>query len=267
MDSIDFGALFRAILILGIGFAVARFGSVALGRALASKVRRQSALIAERVAFYAVVAVTIASALRVFGVDLSVLLGAAGVLTVALGFAAQTSASNLISGVMLMAEQPFVVGDVISVGDRTGEVVSIDVLSVKIRTFENLLVRVPNETLLKSQITNLTHYPIRRADFEMLLGHDADLAKVRAILERAAAEDLRVLDEPKAQFFFDGYSPDGPRVRFCVWIAKGQFVEARSEVSLRLRAALQREGATLARPYRQVELIAQDLRGAPHQGQ
>ena len=82
---------------------------------------------------------------------------AAGLLTVALGFAAQTSASNLISGLFLLGERPFVVGDVIRLASGiTGEVVGIDLLSVKIRTFDNLLVRVPNETLLKSELTNLT---------------------------------------------------------------------------------------------------------------
>jgi small-conductance mechanosensitive channel len=59
-----------------------------------------------------VLALVVVSALHQLGVDLSILLGAAGILTVAIGFASQTSASNIISGLFLVAERPFVVGTI-----------------------------------------------------------------------------------------------------------------------------------------------------------
>lgn len=55
----------------------------------------------------------------------------------------------------LLVERPFSVGDVIRVGSTSGEVLSIDLLSLKIRTFENLYVRIPNETIIKSEVTTL----------------------------------------------------------------------------------------------------------------
>ena len=69
----------------------------------------------------------------------------------------------MISGLFLLAEGSLAVGDVIRIGTTTGHVVAIDLLSVKIRTVENLIVRVPNESLVKGEITNLTRFAIRRA--------------------------------------------------------------------------------------------------------
>ena len=122
------------------------------------------------------------SALRELGFDLSVVLGAAGILSVAIGFASQTSTSNLISGLFLMLERPFSIGDVIKVDSTTGEVISIDLLSVKIRTFDNLFVRSPNESMIKTQVTTLTKFPIRRADLQVGIAFKEDIERVKEIL-------------------------------------------------------------------------------------
>jgi small-conductance mechanosensitive channel len=87
-------------------------------------------MLAKRLSFYVIVSLVVVSVLGQLGFNLSVLLGAAGILTVAIGFAAQTTASNLINGLFLMAEKPFVVGDWIKVDDVYGVVLSIDLLAV-----------------------------------------------------------------------------------------------------------------------------------------
>ena len=87
-------------------------------------------ILLKRAIFYGIMILMSMSALRELGFDLSVILGAAGILSVAIGFASQTSASNLISGLFLMMERPFSIGDVIRVEQTTGEVISIDLLSV-----------------------------------------------------------------------------------------------------------------------------------------
>ena len=76
-------------------------------------------------------------------------------------FASQTSVSNIISGIFLISEQPFQVGDLIKVGETKGVVLSIDLLSIKLRTFDNQLVRIPNENLIKNELSNITRFPIR----------------------------------------------------------------------------------------------------------
>ncbi len=168
-------AVLRAAFVFVVGIGLAIF--------LPRRVRHlnlhpQQRLILRSFIRYGLIVVTVIWTLSLLGIDLSVLFGAAGILTVALGFASQASASNLISGLFLMFESHFVVGDIITVGDITGEVTSIDPLSVKVRTFQNLSVRIPNETMLKANVTNLSGYPIRRYDLKLMVGHSEDIAKV-----------------------------------------------------------------------------------------
>ncbi|MEK7355308.1 MAG: mechanosensitive ion channel domain-containing protein, partial [Bdellovibrionota bacterium] len=146
--------LVSATLIIIVGLFLSRRTSKPIARL--SQLDAQQRIIFEKIARYGILTLAAAAALSQLGFDLKVVLGAAGVLTVAIGFAAQTSASNLISGIFLMIERPFVNGDVVQVGDTTGEVITIDLLSTKLRTLNNVMVRIPNETMVKSNIVNFT---------------------------------------------------------------------------------------------------------------
>ncbi len=234
-----------AALVVAIGLLLARFGGAATGRVVARRGTAQQALIARRTVFYGTLGLAVAGALRQLGVDLSVLLGAAGVLTVALGLAAQTSASNLISGLFLIAERPFVVGDVIHVANTTGEVVTIDLLSVKLRTLDNLSVRIPNETLLKAEITNYTRYPIRRVDVRATVGFGQDLARVRRLMEGVAAAQPLCFDEPRPTFSVRGFTEVGIELQLSVWVQRDNVLAVTNSVQEGVQEAFLREGVEL----------------------
>ena len=116
--------------------------------------------------------------LHEFGFNVTALLGAAGVLGVAIGFASQTSVSNIISGFFLLMERPFSVGDTIKSGDVTGIVEGVDLLSVRVRTLDNRMVRLPNEMVLKHALTNLTYYPVKRIDCVVSVTYTEDALSV-----------------------------------------------------------------------------------------
>ncbi|HBQ61673.1 MAG TPA: mechanosensitive ion channel family protein, partial [Balneolaceae bacterium] len=119
-------------------------------------------MLAGKLVFYTGIVILIIMVMGQLGFSPAPLLGAAGILGVALGFASQTSVSNIISGLFLIAEQPFKVDDIIMINTTTGTVLSIDMLSVKLRTFDNRYVRIPNEMIIKQEVTNITKFPIRR---------------------------------------------------------------------------------------------------------
>mgnify|MGYP000261059127 CR=1 FL=1 len=119
-------ASFFALVFWIVGLVVARLVVGGLARAAAQHVDAQRVTMARRIAFYALAILVTLAALDRGGIDMSVFFGAAGILTVAFGFAAQTSMSNLISGIFLIGERAFVVGDWITVGTTTGEVLSIE---------------------------------------------------------------------------------------------------------------------------------------------
>jgi small-conductance mechanosensitive channel len=235
-----------------LGVLVAAMLARALGKMMQRAGAEQRELLVKRLVFYLVLGLFVISALSDFGLDLKVLLGAAGILTVAIGFAAQTSASNLISGLFLLGEKPFSIGDIINVGETTGIVMSVDLLSAKLRTFQNLYVRIPNETLIKSEITNISRYPIRRVDIELGVAYKEDLDQVRAILMDVADKNTSVLEEPAPVFIFDGFGDSALTFRFCVWITMDNWFPVRTEIQLEIKKAFDANGIEIPFPHRTI---------------
>ncbi len=248
--------IWRAIAMLVLGLLLSKAVSSAMGR-LGARHSPHHAMVARRLSTYLVVTLTFAAALHEIGFDLSVFWGAAGVLTVAFAFASQTSASNVISGLFLLGERPFVVGDVITVGTTTGEVISIDLMAVRLRTFDNLLVRVPNETLLKMEITNVTHFPIRRVDLEMRLPYQTDLDDARELLLSVADQHPLVLDEPRPFLLFMGFGEFALNVKFSLWATREHVIDVRNTVPELIKDAFEAAGIDVPYP-RSVVTYRQD---------
>lgn len=244
----------RALVLLCIGLLIARTVARAAGLLSARAFDLTTQLLVRRVVLYTLSGVVVATALQELGFDLGVLLGAAGILTVALGFAAQTSASNLISGLFLMVDRSFALGDVISVDDVTGEVVAIDLLSVKLRTFDNLMVRVPNESMIKARFTNLTRYPIRRIDLPLTLPYDANLEALGPRLLQVVIDDEESLEEPSPELRITGLTENGVNLQLVVWCRTDRFLEIRTRLFSKIKALLDAEGLRLAGARHTLEL-------------
>ena len=241
-----------AVIAIGAAYLTARL----IGRLLRGRFGDGAGLLAQRLVWYPLLGVVLLQTLSRLGFDTGVLLGAAGVLTVAAGFAAQTSAANVISGLFLLGERPFAIGDVVQFEGVFGTVVSMDLLSVKVCTFDNLLIRVPNEVLLKSRITNLSHYPVRRIDIPVRLSYGEDLQRVQAVLDGIAQDHHLCLDEPQPLFLFSGFGPSGQEVKYCVWVATENYIQLRNEFQIAIKAAFDREGI-------EIPVDHQALQGSP----
>ena len=240
----------RAVVVMVVGILLARLVSRGLFRFTEGPMGLDTATILRRFSFYLLVMLTLMTALREVGFSLSVLVGAAGILSVAIGFASQTSASNLISGVFLVAEKSFRLGDVIRVGDITGEVLSIDLLSVKLRQFDNVFVRVPNETLIKSNISNLSRFPIRRLDLQIGVAYKEDISRVRDVLMSVADGYPLCLDQPIPLVIFQGFGDSSLNLQFSIWAARENYLSLRNEMPEAIKRAFDEEGIEIPFPQR-----------------
>ena len=247
-------ALIQATLLFIIGFIIARLLSSAIANLVKHKMTAHGQLFLKRTIFYGILILVSISALDNIGIDLSILVGAAGIFTVALGFASQTSASNLISGLFLMIERPFSITDVIRVNDITGEVISIDLLSVKLRTFDNLFVRIPNESMIKSAVTTLTKYPIRRADLKIGIAYKEDIEQVRSILMAIATKNLICLEEPAPIFILTGFGSSSVDIQFSVWSRRENFLAMKNEMYMEIKKTFDQQGIEI--PFPHVSLYA-----------
>ena len=242
--------LARALVLLAAGLLAANLLGRATRRLVAERLPEQQTQLARRLVYYLTLGLFLVAGLHQLGFQLSVLLGAAGVLSVAVGFASQTSASNLVSGLFLIFEQPFQIGDVIQVSGTTGEVLSIDLLSVKLRTFDNIFVRLPNESLIKSEVRTLTRFPIRRADLQVGVDYSSDLALVRETLLEVADRNPLCLDEPPPLIIFQGFGDSSLNFQFSVWAARENFLPLKNRIQEEIKAAFDERGIEIPFPHR-----------------
>lgn len=245
-------AIMSAVLIMFIGVFLSRRVDSAVSRL--KQLDPNQRLLFTKIARYGVLTIAVGTALGQIGFDLKVLLGAAGVLTVAIGFAAQTSASNLISGIFLMVEKPFLVGDIIDVAGVKGEVMAIDLVSCKIRLFSNLMVRIPNETMVKSNITNLSYFPIRRFDIAVGVGYKSDLRQVRDLMIAAATAHPLCLTEPEPIFTFSSFGDSAMNVLFQVWTLKDNVTVVQTDLYIQIKERLDKAGIEIPFPIRTLQI-------------
>ncbi|APU47884.1 mechanosensitive ion channel family protein [Acinetobacter junii] len=229
-----------ALILCLIGFVIARLVSNTFIRTIGSRFNAHQRLLWRRGIFYFIFLLFIMTSLREAGFKLSVFLGAAGILTVALGFASQTSATNLISGLFLIGEGSFEVGDTIQItlirGQTIeGEVISIDLLSVKLLTLDNVYIRLPNEQLIRTPVMNLSKYPIRRIPITLAINFHEDIIKVRQVLLDVASKYPLVMDDPKPTVTVTAFRESSIELLFAVWCRQENALKVRDEMQERVR--------------------------------
>ncbi|MCR5218533.1 mechanosensitive ion channel family protein [Treponema sp.] len=167
--------------------------------------------------------------LGLFGINLSAIWGAAGVAGLAIGFAAQTSVSNLISGLFVLSEKTIKLGDYITVGDESGIVDNIGLLSIKIRTLDNQVVRIPNSTVINNNLVNYNSYTKRRLVFDIPISYDADVDKVLETIKKVPAQCPAVLSDPEPAVFYDGFG-DAINLKLAVWFKTSDLITVKNQV-------------------------------------
>lgn len=248
------GNMVSGIVLMLVGWYLARTVASIFERSMQHHLTQHQLLVRRRVIYHGILVLFGLAGLHAMGVNLSVLLGAAGVLSVAIGFASQTSASNLISGMFLIGEGSFAIGDYIRVGNTEGEVLSIDLLSVKLRTPDNLYVRLPNEQLIKTEVTNLTRFAIRRINLPVGIAYKEDIGRVRRLLLQVAHDDPAFLDEPAPQVIMQGFGDSAINLMFYVWVRRENYLVLRDRLQESIKYVFDSNGIEI--PFPQVSINA-----------
>ncbi|RUQ91519.1 mechanosensitive ion channel family protein [Legionella septentrionalis] len=217
LTAIGWVKLGYAVLLFILGFFLAKRLSAMVTRAFSKHFSVHQTVLARRLVFYGLLLIFVISALQQLGVQMSVLLGAAGVFTVALSFASQTAASNLISGIFLLFERPFKIGDTIQVKDMVGAVDSIDFLSTKIKTADNVRIRIPNETLMKSEIINMSYFKTRKTEILLRIRQHNNLERAKGILLQLVHANKSVLKTPAPQVVVSNFNDAALELKLSLW--------------------------------------------------
>lgn len=239
----------RIVIILVIGISSIQFIAFMLRRSLRKQLSRQRMMLITRTVIYTGYTGLVLIVVKEFNYDLTALFGAAGVVGIVIGVASQTSIGNIISGLFLVGEKSFEIGDVVRIGDKTGTVYSIDLLSIKIKTFDNLLIRIPNQSVISSELTNVTRFPIRRLDFQIGVAYKEDLRKVKTVLENVARNNPLCLEEPEPYILFQNFGESSINITFGVWFEKANYAAVKNSVFIEIKEAFDREGIEIPFPH------------------
>jgi len=242
----------KAILILVVGLIAARIISNISGKLTNAKFGSHIGGVTKNIVLYVLVLSTIFAFLGTFEIDLTGVLAAAGILGIAIGFAAQTSVSNIISGFFLIADKPFEIGEAIEIDGQSGHVLDIGLMSTRIRTFDNRYLRLPNSMVANARIVNLSRYEIRRLDIQVGIAYKENIQKSLEILNSVIKSNENVLIEPEPLVIITRFGDSSIDFEVRVWIQRSALFAARTELITGIKNAFAEAAIEIPFPHRTV---------------
>jgi small-conductance mechanosensitive channel len=243
------------LLVFALGYLVTRLVQYVVVRA----VRRTSGGVTVEHALSRVIAIagiTLAflTALSTMGVDINALIAALGLTSLAIGLALKDTIENAFTGVLLLIQRPFKVGDVIKVGDVTGTVADVAIRTTNVKTFDGLHVLIPNRHVYNEVITNWTYYPQRRLTITIGVAYETDLAHAHRVLSEAVVAVPGVLAEPALLVTFEGFDESSIRMVFRFWIEwqKTNAADLQTQLTRVIMDVARREGIDIPTAIRAV---------------
>lgn len=237
------------LFIIGIFF---RIIAKAIRRVPESKLPAQRSTVILRFLKYCFYVIAVLYILSLFGINLKAIWGAAGIAGVAIGFAAQTSVSNLISGLFVLTEGSIHVGDTIVVGDVTGIVDEVKLLSVRVHTYDNQMVRIPNSTIINSNLTNNSYHNKRRLTLKVGVDYSTDMRKALETLQKAPSLCPTVLEDPAPAVWFDGFDASSINLVVAVWFKPVDFLQTKNDLYIAMKQVLDEAGISI--PFNQLDV-------------
>ena len=244
--------LIGTLLIIFIIWVVFRVISRAIRKVPETKLPAQRAAIIVKFVRYIFYVVVVLYILGLFGINLKAIWGAAGIAGVAIGFAAQTSVSNLISGLFVLTEGSIHVGDTIIVGDVTGIVDEVKLLSIRVHTFDNQMVRIPNSTIINSNLMNNSYHNKRRLTLNVGVDYSTDMRTALETLKKAPALCPTVLSDPAPAVWFDGFADSSINLVVAVWFKPVDFLQTKNDLYIAIKQVLDEAGISI--PFNQLDV-------------
>ena len=209
-----------------------------------------------KIVYYSVAFLAGVAALSVAGVNVSGLLLTGGIIGVALGFASQTVVSNFLSGVFLYIDRPFRPGDPVSLDDAnvSGVVHDVSIFSTRIRTWDGIFVRVPNDKVFNATIKNFSMNVARRVEYLVSISYSSDIELARKVILRVLDEEPLILREPPPEVFVEELGDSGVVLRVRFWVPSQFWFNVKMRMLERIKVELEKAGIEIPFPQRVVWL-------------
>lgn len=252
ISAITWGHLIYVCLVVIAAAVISRVLTIYLKKSLTDKIKRNQLDILMRVVKYGIAVVAFLVILPYFEVNLSGLLVAGGFASIVIGFASQSVIGNMISGLFLIVERPVSIGDTINIGSTTGTVTDITIFSTIIKTYEGIYVRIPNETVFTSPITNYVAHVARRFEYTVGIPYAADATVAVRIIKEVIREHPLALHEPGPSVYVDELGDNAVNIKVRVWAPSSDWWDVRTELLWTIKAELEKNGINVPFPQHEI---------------
>ncbi len=251
-----------AIVTLVVGFAVAGWLARVTTRAMrkVDKIDPVFHPLPGKIVRVAVMVFTLIAVLNRFGVATTSLIALVGAAGLAVGLALQGTLSNVAAGVMILLFRPFKIGDVVKLGSDAYVIDALGFFACRAHLPDGPTAFLPNSQIWGQTIVNLsvTDRDIRRIDEVIGIDYGDDIGTALAILEKIAADEPRVLDDPAPLVKVESLGDSSVNILFRVWTSRADWFATKLDLVRRCKEELEAGGISLPFPQRDVHLISDD---------
>jgi small conductance mechanosensitive channel len=248
-----------AAVVIVIGFLLAKFirkYSVKIIRKF-SQIQTINNLFGS-IIYVVVILITFFTALNIIGLDKAVttVLAGAGILGLALAFAFQDVAANLMSGIFMSFRHPFDLGDLVNVDNKMGRIEAINLRDTTLITLQGQRLIIPNKAVFQNTIENFSSTGMRRLDITVGISYGDDLVKVKKVV-LAAVEQIEERDPNRQpEFFYKSFGDSSINFDLRIWL-KGEeqiiFLKAQSDAIMFIKKAFDQNEITIPFPIRTLD--------------
>ncbi|MDD1794538.1 mechanosensitive ion channel family protein [Enterovibrio sp. ZSDZ42] len=193
-------------------------------------------------------------ALSQLGIDFLPILTGFGIAGVIVGFALQDTLSNFASGMMLLIYRPFDVGDFVSAGGVEGKVGHMSLVNTTIRTFDNQIIIIPNNSIWGNVIKNMTHERVRRVDMTFNAGYGDSSAFVKQTLQDIVDNHPSILRSPKAIIKLEKLGASSVEFIVRPWVKTDDYWDVLWDITWEVKEEFEKKGITIPYPQHDVHL-------------
>jgi len=251
---VTLGDLLKFLLILSFSILISRVLTLYLRRSLKDKVSKDVGETVLKFLYYGSLIVVFISILPLIGLDPSGLLLAGGITGIIIGFASQNIVGNLVSGFFLMIERPIKIGDQVQINDISGYVTDIRIISTLIRTYDGLLVRIPNQQVFTTNITNIVGHPVRRFEWTIGIRYSDDANAAIFLIKDLIDKEPFALLNPSPSVYVNDLGESSVKLIIRIWAPVSEWFSLKTTLLWNIKQTLEENGIEIQFPQRIVHV-------------
>lgn len=199
-----------------------------------------------KVILYFIVAIT---ALGTIGINVASLITALGAAALTAGLALQDLLKNVVSGLVILINKPFVSGNILDFEGVKGTVEQINIFSTTVHTLDNKLVTIPNSRLTSNNVVNCTMVEQRRVDCTFSISYDDDIDKVRSVIMNLINTNDMIFKDPQPTVRVGEHLDSGVQIKVFTWTSPDDYYEVYFFLQENVKKEFDKNGITIPYPH------------------